>query len=164
MTTADLLASLGGLVTATAGDPGAMGRTVRALAYDSRKVSAGAAFIAVRGQKTDGAAFAVQAIAKGALAVVAEIPPPPDVQAPWITVSDARAAMARAAAAFYGWPSREMQVVGITGTNGKTTTAYVLSALFEAAGTRCGMLGTVVYRTGTEEREATRTTPEAIDV
>ncbi len=164
MTLADLLAALGDLSTAITGDAAAMGRPVRALAFDSRRVSPGTVFIAVRGQKADGAAFVAQALAKGALAVVAETPPPPDVAAPWAAVSDGRAAMARLAAAFYGWPSREMQVVGITGTNGKTTTAYVLSALFEAAGVRCGMLGTVVYRTGAGERAATRTTPEAIDI
>ena len=77
---------------------------------------------------------------------------------------DARLALAALAAAFFGHPSRELRVVGITGTNGKTTTAYLLGALFEAAGIRCGMLGTVVYRIGGEEREAARTTPEASDV
>ncbi|HOC16725.1 MAG TPA: UDP-N-acetylmuramoyl-L-alanyl-D-glutamate--2,6-diaminopimelate ligase [Vicinamibacterales bacterium] len=164
MTLAELLAALGDLSSGVIADEPAMGRAVRALAYDSRRVSPGSVFVAVRGQKADGAAFAAQALAKGALAVVAEAPPPPGVHATWVTVTDGRAAMARLAAAFYGRPSREMQVVGITGTNGKTTTAYVLGALFEAAGTRCGMLGTVVYRTGTGERAATRTTPEAIDI
>ncbi|HSK10728.1 MAG TPA: UDP-N-acetylmuramoyl-L-alanyl-D-glutamate--2,6-diaminopimelate ligase [Vicinamibacterales bacterium] len=163
MTLADLLASLGDLVLASTAEPVA-DRAVRGLAHDSRRVTPGTLFIAVRGQKTDGATFAAQALARGALAVVAEIAPPPGVQAPWVTVSDARAAMARLAAGFYASPSEEMRVVGITGTNGKTTTAYLLSALFEAAGIRCGMLGTVVYRTGAEERAATRTTPEAIDV
>ncbi len=164
MTLAELLASLGDLATARTGDAAALARPVRAIAYDSRRVVPGSVFVAVRGQKTDGAAFAAQALAKGALAVVAEIPPPEGTTAPWATVSDGRAAMARLAAAFHLWPSREMQVVGITGTNGKTTTAYVLSALFEAAGIRCGMLGTVVYRTGAGERAATRTTPEAVDI
>ena len=72
--------------------------------------------------------------------------------------------MARLAAAFYRHPSRELTVVGITGTNGKTTTAYLVSAMFEAAGIRCGMLGTIVYRTGGEQRDAVRTTPESVDV
>jgi UDP-N-acetylmuramoyl-L-alanyl-D-glutamate--2,6-diaminopimelate ligase len=164
MNLAELLATLGDLSTAVTADAAALARPVRALAYDSRRVSPGSVFVAVHGQRADGAAFAVQALAKGALAVVAETPPPAGAIAPWVTVSDGRAAMARLAAAFHGWPSREMRVVGITGTNGKTTTAYVLSALFEAAGIRCGMLGTVVYRTGTGERAATRTTPEAIDI
>ena len=79
-------------------------------------------------------------------------------------VEDARLALALLAAAFYRHPSGEMQVVGITGTNGKTTTAYLIASIFEAAGIRCGMLGTVAYRIGDELREATRTTPEAPDV
>ncbi len=89
---------------------------------------------------------------------------PADVQAPWIVVPDARLALARLAAVFYGHPSRELRVVGITGTNGKTTTAYLVSALFEAAGIQCGMLGTIVYRIGDEDRPATRTTPESVDI
>ena len=83
---------------------------------------------------------------------------------PWAIVEDARLALALLAAAFYRHPSGEMRVVGITGTNGKTTTAYLLASIFEAAGIRCGMLGTVAYRIGDEVREATRTTPEAPDV
>ena len=77
---------------------------------------------------------------------------------------DARLALARLAAAFYGHPSRDLAVVGITGTNGKTTTAYLVSAVFESAAIRCGMLGTIVYRTGGEDRAADRTTPESVDV
>ena len=82
----------------------------------------------------------------------------------WIEVTDARAAMARLAAEFYGHPSRSMSVVGITGTNGKTTTAYLLRSVFEAAGKKCGLLGTVTYSIGDEELPAARTTPEAPDV
>jgi UDP-N-acetylmuramoyl-L-alanyl-D-glutamate--2,6-diaminopimelate ligase len=80
---------------------------------------------------------------------------------PWIVVKDARLALAWLAAEFFGHPSREMQVVGITGTNGKTTTGYLVSSIFEAAGTRCGLMGTVTYRIGAKEFAATRTTPEA---
>ena len=137
---------------------------MKAVAYDSRKATPGSVFVALKGQKADGRAFAAQALGKGATAVVAETPPPPDVTAPWIVVRDARLALARLAAAFYGHPSRDLTVVGITGTNGKTTTAYLVSALFEAAAVRCGMLGTIVYRTGAEERAADRTTPESVDV
>jgi UDP-N-acetylmuramoyl-L-alanyl-D-glutamate--2,6-diaminopimelate ligase len=166
MTLAELLASLGDL--APAPDPpveaSLAGRIVKAVAYDSRRAAPGSLFVALKGQKVDGSAFAAQALAKGAVAVVAETGRPPEVSAPWIQVSDARLAMARLAAAFYGNPSRELTVVGITGTNGKTTTAYLVSALFEAAGVRCGMLGTIVYRTGSDERPATRTTPESVDV
>src|SRR5205823_4278767 len=86
------------------------------------------------------------------------------VTVPWVVVADARLALALLAAAFYRHPSRDMQVVGITGTNGKTTTAYVIASIFDAAGIRCGILGTVAYRIGDELREATRTTPEAPEV
>jgi UDP-N-acetylmuramoyl-L-alanyl-D-glutamate--2,6-diaminopimelate ligase len=166
MTLADLLAALG---DATSGPPAtlevsASERTVKALAYDSRRASQGSVFVALRGQAVDGTAFADQALAKGAIAIVAETGRPQDVQAPWIVVRDARLAMARLAAAFYRHPSRELKVVGITGTNGKTTTAYLVNAIFEAAEIRCGLLGTIVYRTGADEKPATRTTPESVDV
>ncbi len=165
MTLADLLASVGDLAPAiTTGDPSLAGRSVKAVAYDSRRVAPGSLFVALKGQKLDGVEFAVQALTRGAMAVVAETGPPPGVTSPWIVVSNARLVMARLAAAFYQYPSRELAVVGITGTNGKTTTAYLVNALFEAAGIRCGMLGTIVYRTGAEDRPATRTTPESVDV
>ena len=165
MTIADLLATLGDLVTAQASlDPASGGRPVKAVAYDSRKVTPGAVFVALRGLKVDGTAFAVQALSKGAVAVVSEAPRPAGVDAPWVVVADGRRALARLSAAFFRHPSRELQLVGITGTNGKTTTAYLISALFESAGIHCGMLGTVVYRVGLEERTATRTTPEAADL
>ena len=140
---------------------------VAGIAYDSRAVARGHMFVALKGLQTDGTAFAAQAIERGALAIVSEQPAPPDVRIPWVTVGDARLALAVLAAAFYGHPSREMQVVGITGTNGKTTIAYLLASMFEAAGIRCGVLGTVAYRLGPGEqdvREAARTTPEAPDV
>jgi UDP-N-acetylmuramoyl-L-alanyl-D-glutamate--2,6-diaminopimelate ligase len=140
---------------------------VTGIAYDSRAVAKGEVFVALRGQHANGAAFARQAIDRGAAAVVAEEPRPPDVYVPWVLVSDARVALARLATAFFGDPSREMQVVGITGTNGKTTTAYLVASIFEAAGVRCGILGTVAYRIGPDDRdvrEASRTTPEAPDV
>jgi len=166
MTLAALLASLGDLASApdVAIDPSFGARVVKAMAYDSRRASPGSLFVALKGQKHDGVEFAVQALAKGAVAVVAEGARPPEVAAPWVVVRDARLAMARLAGAFYGHPSRDLTVVGITGTNGKTTTAYLVDALFEAAGVRCGMLGTIVYRVGGEERSATRTTPESVDV
>ena len=84
--------------------------------------------------------------------------------APWLVVSDARLALALLADAFYDHPSRRMRVVGVTGTNGKTTTAYLLASILDAAGLKAGLLGTVTYRLGGEEREASRTTPEAPDV
>ena len=137
---------------------------VTGIAYDSRRVDRGNVFVALPGLKADGAAFAQQAIERGAVAVVSERPAPPDVQVDWAVVEDARLALAVLAAAFWRHPSADMQVVGITGTNGKTTTAYLVASILDAAGIRCGLLGTVGYRIGDEMREATRTTPEAPEV
>ena len=140
------------------------GVDVRGLAYDSRQVKPGDAFIALKGLKAAGADFAADAIRRGAVAVVADRAADAASSVPWVVVPDARAAMASMAAEFYGHPSRSMQVVGITGTNGKTTTAYLLRAVFEAAGKKCGLLGTVTYSVGDVELAASRTTPEAPDV
>ena len=165
MTLAALLAALGDQAAHPPPSLDAAGdKSVRAVVYDSRKAMPGCVFVALRGQKTDGRTFAAQAVGKGAAAVIAETEPPADAHVPWMVVRDARLAMARLAAAFHGHPSHDLTVVGITGTNGKTTTAYLTSALFEAAGVRCGMLGTIVYRTGAEEYDAVRTTPESVDV
>jgi UDP-N-acetylmuramoyl-L-alanyl-D-glutamate--2,6-diaminopimelate ligase len=137
---------------------------VTGIAYDSRAVTPGQVFVALKGQHADGTAFARQAIARGAAAIVSEQAAPEGVHVPWAIVEDARLALAVLAIAFYRDPSREMRVIGITGTNGKTTTAYLLAAIFDAAHVPCGILGTVAYRIGDEIREATRTTPEAPEV
>ncbi len=137
---------------------------VTAIAYDSRSVRAGAVFVALRGQKADGASFAAQAIARGAIAVIAETPAPATVTVPWMQVRDARLSLALLADRFFGSPSRRMPVIGVTGTNGKTTTGYLLAAVLDAAGLSAGVMGTVSYRVGRVEREASRTTPEAPDV
>lgn len=134
------------------------------VAYDSRTVRPGDVFVALKGLKADGAAFAGQALERGAAVIVAEVPPPPGVAQPWIQVADARLSLALLAAELYRHPSAEMQVVGITGTNGKTTTAFLIASIFDAAGIRCGLLGTVGYRIGDEIRPAAHTTPEAPDV
>jgi UDP-N-acetylmuramoyl-L-alanyl-D-glutamate--2,6-diaminopimelate ligase len=127
-------------------------------------VEPGWVFVALKGAHADGTTFAQQAIAAGAAAIVAEGPSPAPSSVPWVVVRDARRALAWLAAEFSGHPSREMKVVGITGTNGKTTTSYLANAVFEAAGVRCGLMGTVTYRIGSSEVAATRTTPEAPDV
>ncbi len=129
--------------------------------HDSRSVRPGCVFVGLRGQKADGAEFAPQAIAAGAAAVVSERAAAPGSPVPWIVVEDARLTLAWLAAEFFQHPSRQMRVVGITGTNGKTTTSYIVSAIFEAAGVRCGLMGTVKYRIGDREIAAARTTPEA---
>ena len=137
---------------------------VRAIAYDSRDAGPGTVFVALRGARTDGAQFAAQAIAKGAVAVVADTPAPAGTTAPWIQVANARETLAALAAVVAGHPSEQLALVGITGTNGKTTTSYLLAAMFEAAGTVCGRIGTIGYRIGNRELEASRTTPEAPDL
>jgi len=137
---------------------------VTGVAYDSRAVEPGNVFVALKGLHADGTRFVQQALDRGAVAIVSEDSPPAHTATSWTTVSDARFALALLAASYCGHPSADMRVVGITGTNGKTTTAYLLAAIFEAAGIRCGLLGTVAYRVAGEIREATRTTPEAPDV
>jgi UDP-N-acetylmuramoyl-L-alanyl-D-glutamate--2,6-diaminopimelate ligase len=137
---------------------------VRSLTHDSRQVGRGDVFVALKGLKTAGTNFAADAIARGAVAVVADEPPAQSAGVPWVVVNDARQAMARLADEFYGHPSQSMRVVGITGTNGKTTTAYLLRAVFEAAGIKTGLLGTVTYLVGDREVAASRTTPESPDV
>jgi UDP-N-acetylmuramoyl-L-alanyl-D-glutamate--2,6-diaminopimelate ligase len=132
--------------------------------HDSRRAGRGAIFVALVGLKANGAVFAPQAIAAGAAAIVAEAPAPDGVSVPWIVVNDARLALAWLSAEFFHHPSREMSVVGITGTNGKTTTSFLLSAILDAAGIPCGLMGTVTYRIGDRAFDATRTTPEAPDL
>jgi UDP-N-acetylmuramoyl-L-alanyl-D-glutamate--2,6-diaminopimelate ligase len=137
---------------------------VTAISYDSRRVTPGSIFVALRGLKADGTTFVPQALSRGAAVIVADVAPPADHAGPWLLVTDARLALALLADAFYEHPSRRMRVVGVTGTNGKTTTAYLLASMLDAAGLEAGLLGTVTYRLGGEEREASRTTPEAPDV
>jgi len=134
---------------------------VTTIAYDSRQVVQGSVFVALRGVHADGAAFVRDAVARGALGVVAEAAAPPGHPVPWVQVPDARQALAALASALYRHPSDELTLVGITGTNGKTTTSYLLASIFEAAGVKCGRIGTVGYRIGDREYDAARTTPEA---
>jgi UDP-N-acetylmuramoyl-L-alanyl-D-glutamate--2,6-diaminopimelate ligase len=132
------------------------------LAYEARRVTPGALFVCVPGRRADGHDFASEAVARGAAALLVERPL--DLPVPQLVVADARLAMALAADAFFGKPTRELEVVGVTGTNGKTTTAFLLYAVLAAAGRRPGLLGTVEMRIGGERRAVTRTTPEAIDL
>ncbi|MGH9254677.1 MAG: UDP-N-acetylmuramoyl-L-alanyl-D-glutamate--2,6-diaminopimelate ligase [Vicinamibacterales bacterium] len=140
---------------------GGLDVSCRGVTHDSRAVKPGWVFVGLRGLNADGADFAPQAIAAGAAAVVVERPAPAASPVPWIVVKDARLTLAWLAAEFFEHPSRQMRVVGITGTNGKTTTSYLVSAIFEAAAVTCGLTGTVKYRIGHREIEAARTTPEA---
>ena len=154
---ADLLPRLPGAVFT--GDPGL---SVSEVTHDSRRSGPGALFVAIRGLSTDGNAFVAAARKKGAVAVCSEAPPSPGI--PWIQVTDARAALAVLSAAVLGDPALSLDLVGVTGTNGKTTTAYLIDAALRAAGETVGLVGTIEYRVGDRLIEAARTTPESSDL
>jgi UDP-N-acetylmuramoyl-L-alanyl-D-glutamate--2,6-diaminopimelate ligase len=135
---------------------------ISSLAYSSQSVTPGALFFCVPGFQSDGHDFAPAAVERGAAALVCERPL--GLGVPEVVVPDVRAAMGPAAARFYGDPTAELEVVGITGTNGKTTTAFLVRHLLEADGRSCGLLGTVKRVIGGREEEVERTTPEAIDL
>jgi UDP-N-acetylmuramoyl-L-alanyl-D-glutamate--2,6-diaminopimelate ligase len=140
----------------------ATGVEVANLTYDTRRVTPGTLFFCVPGFTRDGHDFAPDAVAAGAVALVVQRPVEVDV--PQVLVADVREAMADAAARFNGDPSADLTVVGVTGTNGKTTTAFLVRALLEAQGRACGLLGTVKSVIGGVEHEVVRTTPEAIEL
>lgn len=133
---------------------------VSGLEFDSRAVSAGDAFFCVVGEKSDGHDFAVEAVAKGASALVVERTL--DVDVPQFVTSDTRIALAHAAAMFFRQPSRSMDIVGITGTNGKTTTTFLLDWIVRSAGRTSGVIGTVETRFGDVSVASVRTTPESL--
>src|SRR4051812_14472165 len=135
---------------------------VSGLAYSSTSVTPGTLFFCVPGFKVDGHDFAPDAVARGAVALVVQRPL--GLGVPEIVVDDVRAAMGPAAARFHGDPTARLQVVGITGTNGKTTTTFLVRELLEAAGVQTGLLGTVTSIVGGSEEPVERTTPEAIDL
>jgi UDP-N-acetylmuramoyl-L-alanyl-D-glutamate--2,6-diaminopimelate ligase len=135
---------------------------VEDLVYDARAAVPGSLFFCVPGGRVDGHDFAADAVARGAVALVVEREL--DVPVPQLVVADARAAMAPAADAFFGEPSAELEIAGVTGTSGKTTTTFLLFAILAAAGRRPGLLGTIEARVGGERRGVQRTTPEAIDL
>src|SRR4051812_4582737 len=135
---------------------------VTALAYDNRVVAPGTVFFCVRGFTRDGHELAPDAVQRGAAALVVDHPL--GLGVPEVLVEDVRAAMAPAAARLAGDPTAELDMVGITGTNGKTTTSFLVRALLEAAGRQTGMVGTVTSFVGGTERPVVRTTPEAIDL
>jgi UDP-N-acetylmuramoyl-L-alanyl-D-glutamate--2,6-diaminopimelate ligase len=142
---------------------GGRDREVSAVVQDSRKAVPGCLFVAVRGFHSDGHHFIPQAVRQGAAAVVAEQPAAP-LDVPVLLVRDSRRALAALAAKFYGYPSRRIKLVGITGTKGKTTTSYLTRSIVEAAGHRTGLIGTIEYRIGDEAAPAPNTTPESVDL
>jgi UDP-N-acetylmuramoyl-L-alanyl-D-glutamate--2,6-diaminopimelate ligase len=139
-------------------------RIVTDVSHDSRRTGKGALFAAVSGALFDAHKFVPQVMAQGAMGVLSEQPAPPDFNGVWLQVTNIRRAMALAAAEVQQHPSRELQLVGITGTNGKTTTAYLIASIPEAAGEPVAMTGTVEYRLGKQRFKADRTTPEATDM
>jgi len=142
-------------------------RAVESIAYDSRRVQRDALFVALRGEKSDGHDFIGQAIEKGATVILAERAENPTAAGRGTTcvvVENTRTAMADLAARFYNYPARKLKLAGVTGTNGKTTTTFLIKHICEKAGTRCGLLGTVRYEIGERILPAVRTTPESLDL
>lgn len=133
------------------------------ITHDSRQAGPGTMFVAIRGATMDGHRFVDDVIRRGAVGIISESAPPENFDGPWLKVLDAREALAKAAAVINGNPSYRLSLVGVTGTNGKTTTTYLCQALAEAAGQKAAMLTTVEYRIGNDSVPAVRTTPEASD-
>lgn len=142
---------------------GPVDREITAIAYDSRRVKPGTIFVALRGAKVNGTQFLEQAIASGAEAVVSETEEL-RTRATNVTVADARIALADLAAALFQHPARALKIAGVTGTNGKTTTTFLLKQICEATMHRCGLIGTVRYEVGDRILPAARTTPESVEV
>jgi len=143
---------------------GSLDREITGISYDSRRVRPGNLFFAMPGEKTDGHRFVEAAIDRGAAAIVLEQDSGLNPRATRIRVGDARQTLALAAASFYNHPSQHLKVVGVTGTNGKTTTAFMVKAIMEAAGLGTGLLGTVQYQVGGRIIPAARTTPESVEI
>jgi len=136
---------------------------VKGIAYDSRQVKKDFVFVALPGTKTDGNSFAADAVSAGAIAVVSAATPQGN-GLPWITAIDPRKALAEISARFYRNPDRKLNVIGITGTNGKTTTSYFIESIFNRNGVPSGVIGTVNYRYGGKTWPAPNTTPQSSDV
>lgn len=143
---------------------GSLETEIGSLCYDSRKAEPGSLFFAVPGRNVDGNEFVEKAIENGASAIVSQEPYPAESPIPWVLVSNARAAMASMAATFYGHPSQDISVVGVTGTNGKSTTAFLIHYLMAASWFRAGLIGTLHYQIGDSIQEAPHTTPESVDL
>jgi UDP-N-acetylmuramoyl-L-alanyl-D-glutamate--2,6-diaminopimelate ligase len=137
---------------------------VEGLGYDSRGVKKGTLFFAFAGARADGRGFAVQAVKAGAVAVVCELPPPADFNGNWIEVEHGRRALALAARTFFERPDERISLTGITGTNGKTTTSYLLDSILRAAGKITALIGTIEYHLGDRVLPAVNTTPESLDL
>src|SRR5688572_5135380 len=143
---------------------GPLDKEITALTVDSRTVTDGTLFAAIRGEKADGHDYIDTAREKGASAIMAERDVPEHYRETWLRVPDSRKGIAEAADTYYGRPSDDLMVCGITGTNGKTTTAFLLHHLLTEAKGRCGLIGTVKYDTGLGPEASSHTTPDWIAV
>ncbi|HEX5227286.1 MAG TPA: UDP-N-acetylmuramoyl-L-alanyl-D-glutamate--2,6-diaminopimelate ligase [Bryobacteraceae bacterium] len=139
-------------------------KVVRGLEYDSRRVEPGFLFFAFPGARADGREFAQQAIGKGAVAAVSELPAPEGFRGQWIQVEHGRQALALAARNFYRSSTERLKLTGVTGTNGKTTTTFLIDSVLRAAGFTTALVGTIEYRLAGEIRPAVNTTPESLDL
>ena len=137
---------------------------VISLAYNSREVRPGSLFFAIQGEKADGHIYIPQALERGAVAVVSDRPAPPELIHCWIQVPAVRRALADASRVIFAHPEQHLQLIGITGTNGKTTTSYLVESVLRAPGVPCGVFGTIEYRMGGKAQVATNTTPESLDL
>jgi UDP-N-acetylmuramoyl-L-alanyl-D-glutamate--2,6-diaminopimelate ligase len=147
------------------GIPAELARSrVQGIEYDSRSVGPGFLFFAFSGARTDGRLYAESSIAKGALAVLSESPVPEGFTGPWLTVGHGRRALAQAARNFYGHPDTRLSLTGVTGTNGKTTTTYLIDSILRAAGWKTALIGTIEFHIAGEKRKAVNTTPESLDL
>lgn len=144
--------------------PGLAGREVAGLDYDSRRVGPGYLFFAFAGRRADGRQFAAGALGKGAVAVLSEMPRPAGFEGEWLEVEHGRRALSRAARNFYRAAAEAVRVTGITGTNGKTTTSYIVDSILRAAGRPAALIGTIEYRVAGTVRPAVNTTPESVDL
>jgi UDP-N-acetylmuramoyl-L-alanyl-D-glutamate--2,6-diaminopimelate ligase len=145
--------------------PADLGKAVvTGLEYDSRRVEPGFLFFAFPGARADGREFAQQAVEKGALAAVSEFPAPEGFLGRWIEVEHGRQALALAARNFYGNPAKRLKLTGVTGTNGKTTTTFLIDAILRSAGMTTALVGTIEYRLSGQVRTAVNTTPESLDL
>jgi len=160
MKLSEIIAEVGGTVIT-----GDTGTDIRGIVFDSRQAGPGSLFVAVRGTAADGHDFIGQAIGAGATAVVAEeAPSEPDDKVTWIRVESSRRALGLMASAFYDHPSRELYLIGITGTNGKTTIATLLHQIHNRLGFRAGLLSTIQVFIGDEARPSTHTTPDPLQI
>jgi UDP-N-acetylmuramoyl-L-alanyl-D-glutamate--2,6-diaminopimelate ligase len=141
---------------------------IQSVACDSRKVTPGALFFALRGEKLEGVKFVADALNRGAVAVASSAARPADLpaRAAWVELlpGSERRGLARVAANFYGHPADALRLVGVTGTNGKTTTAFLVDSILRTAGHTTGLIGTTGYRTPKGPRPAPNTTPESLDL